>query len=106
MVSSSDLVAARRLDYGEKYTVHESVPAFIPDGFDQSVLSLPNGAKSVYREDKPTDSLQIRVYSDRVTIQRDRYNPKYKPIRHAVYDAPAATALAAVAAGAAISGGS
>jgi len=49
--------------------------------------SLPMGAQAVYREDRPVDSVQVRVYRDRVTLQLDRYNPKYNPVGHAVADA-------------------
>ena len=106
MVTHADLAAARRLEYGEKYRVEESSPVLIPDGFEQSSLSLPNGAEAVYREDTATDSLQIRVYDDYVTIQRDKYNPKYRPAKHAVFDAPKYTAAAVALIGAAWSSGS
>lgn len=100
---------ARNRGYGETVTRVKTGRFLPPPGFEESSppQSLPLGAQAVYREDRPTDSIQIRVYDDKVTYQLDRFNPEYHPIRHAAFDATAYTALAiAVGYGLAGSGGS
>lgn len=94
-------------EYGEKVSQPKHGPYASPPGFVESSFphSIPSGAEAVYREDTPTDSIQIRVYEDKVTYQLDRYNPHYHPVQHAVYDAPEYTALA-IMAGAALAGSS
>ena len=71
--------------YGEK--VEMPRPERIPAEFEQSALSINGGAKTVYREDREEDSLQLRIYEDRATVELDRYNPEYYPVKHAVQDA-------------------
>jgi hypothetical protein len=92
----------RRMDYGEKLEIPKSqAPRHLPANFEQSDLSIHLGAKEVYREDRPEESIQLRVYKDKYVLQLDRHNPKYRPIRHAVEDATLYTA-GALAVGAAI----
>ena len=76
-----------------------AVPSSVPKNFKQSDLSLHLGAQKVYREERATDSVQLRVYEDKYTLQLDRYNPQYYPIKHAVYDATEYTAAALFASG-------
>lgn len=92
-------------EYGEKVSRPKHGPFIPPPGFEESPFpfSIPDCAQTVYRADRPTDSIQIRVYENRVTYQLDRYNPHYHPVQHAVYDAPGYTFLA-LAAGAALAG--
>lgn len=69
-------------------------------------MSLNMGANKVYRDQKPTNSLQIREYDDFYTVEMDRHNPEEgNAIKHAVTDAGKYT-LVAVVAGVAIFGGS
>lgn len=106
MAYGSPVDEARRNEYGETIERPHGGTFVPPPGFEESrfPMSLPLGASAVYRDDRPTDSVQIRVYENRVTYQLDRYNPAYYPIRHAVFDAPLYTALA-VAIGAGLAGG-
>lgn len=94
-------------EYGEMVSQPKHGPYIPPPYFEESSFpySIASGAQAVYREDTPTDSIQIRVYEDRVTYQLDRYNPHHHPVQHAVYDAPGYTLLA-LAAGATIAGSS
>lgn len=71
--------------YGEK--VKMPLPRRIPAEFEQSPMSLHAGADKVYREDRARDSLQLRVYDGHATVELDRYNPEYYPVKHAVQDA-------------------
>jgi hypothetical protein len=52
-------------------------------------FSLKLGAEQVYREDKRGPHYQIRDYKDRWSLQYDRFNPHYRPLRHAAVDATA-----------------
>lgn len=96
---------ARRAVYGEKVSVPKEDVLGFPRGFEGCSLSLDLGAKTVYREEKATDTLQLREYEDRYTIQKDQYHPEEHPVAHAVVDATEYTALAAVGIGALLSGG-
>ncbi len=53
--------------------------------------SIHKGARRVYREDRPGAHVQIREYDDHWTVQRDRYNPHYRPVRHVALDTPVYT---------------
>lgn len=94
---------ARRAGYGETITVPKAEVFGIPTNFESSSLSLHFGAKAVYREDRARDSLQLREYDDHYTLQLDRYNPEYRPVAHAIADAPEYT-IGAAALGAALLG--
>ncbi|WP_135825906.1 hypothetical protein [Halorussus ruber] len=101
----SYLNQARNAEYGEKITVPKNHVVGLPQNFEESPLSIPDGANAVYREDKATDTLQLREYDDKYTLQKDRFHPEDYPVRHAVTDAKKYTALAAVGIGALLSGG-
>ena len=45
-------------------------------GLEPSVLSLPLGADTVYRDGRATASIQVREYDDRYTVQLDHANPE------------------------------
>lgn len=106
MSHESAVRQARRSRYGEKIERPKSGQFFPPRGFEESPFpeSLPMGAQAVYRDDRPTDSVQIRVYEDRVTYQLDQYNPKHHPLQHALFDATIYTAAFAIGIGIAGSG--
>lgn len=95
-MSHSGIAEARRSGYGETVERPKTGTFLPPPNFEESTFpqSLPNGAHTVYREDRPTDSVQIRVYGNKVTYQLDRYNPEYHPAKHAAFDATAYTAAA------------
>lgn len=96
---------ARSAEYGEKIAVPKDAVFGVPRGFEESALSFPNGATKVYREARETDTLQLREYEDRYTLQKDRYHPQEYPVRHAVHDATKYTALGVAALVALASGG-
>jgi hypothetical protein len=80
-IDRSTVERVRRREYGDTLRIErdgriqiDTRRVFETSSFPES---LPMGARTVYREDRPTDSVQIRVYDDRVTLQLDRYNPKY-----------------------------
>ena len=88
--------------YGKTVTVPKAAVGPLPSRFEPSPLSLSLGANAVYRDDRPTDSFQVRAYEDRYTVQLDRHNPDDgSAVRHAFTDAAAYTVplAAAVAAG-------
>lgn len=58
--------------------------------------SIHKGARTVYRENRPGDHVQIREYADHWTIQLDHYNPHYRPVRHVAIDTPEYTRRAAL----------
>lgn len=94
--------------YGEKIKISKAAVGGIPPQFTRSVMSLPMGANQVYRDQRATDSLQIREYDDYYTVQMDKHNPDDgNAIKHAVTDALPYT-LTAVGIGAVVfgSGGS
>jgi hypothetical protein len=106
VITNSDLNRARRRDYGETITLDRRGNVDILADVEPAPfpLSLLLGAEAVYRENRAKDTVQIRVYEDKVTLQLDRYNPRNYPAKHAVGDAGEYTALAAVAAAALWSG--
>lgn len=92
---------ARRHRYGTKITVPMHSAPYLPPGFEQSALSINNGAKAVYRDQRARDSFQIREFDDHWTIEMDKYNPEQGyAIQHAVADAPGYTLAATAVLGA------
>ena len=100
VITRQDLNRARRGAYGETVTYQRNGEVIVPPSVEPAPFpqSLPNGAEKVYREDRATDSIQIRVYEDHVTLQLDQHNPKYSPAKHAVYDATEYTVATLLAA--------
>lgn len=88
---------ARQLDYDEKLNVPRPHRLSIPPGFEPSPFpgSIALGAQEIYRESKPTDTVHMRVYPDRITLELDRYHPRWYPAKHALSDATAYTVGAA-----------
>lgn len=77
----------------------------LPPGFERSRLSIRGPANAVYRDQRKTDSFQIREYDNKWTIELDRHNPETgNAVAHAITDAPGYT-LAALAVGAVVSSG-
>lgn len=97
-ITASDIRRARKQEYGETIKIDRHGQVFVPQNFEKSNFpkSLPLGAETVYREDTPTDSVQIRVHENKVTLQLDEYNPEYHPVKHALSDATKYTAAVAV----------
>lgn len=95
-----------RQEYGRTIKVPKVAAGPVPPRFTKSTLSLPLGANAVYRDQRPTDSFQIREFDDHYTVQLDRHNPENgNAFKHAVTDALPYT-LVAVGLGAAVIGGS
>lgn len=96
---------AREQGYGTKITVPKAKEPTLPLEFEQSLLSIPGGANAVYRDQRKTDSFQIREYNDHWTIELDKHNPEEgNPLAHAVQDAPKYTLAAVAIVGAAMGG--
>lgn len=94
---------ARNQKYNTKIDVPKAAVGGIPPEFDRSPppYSIKKNAIAVYRDQQPTDSFQIREYETKYTIEMDQHNPETgNPVAHAVHDATAYTAVAAVALGA------
>lgn len=108
-IDRSTVERVRRREYGDRLRLERDgrVRFDTRRVFEESPFpeSLPMGAETVYREDRPTDSVQVRVYDDRVTLQLDRYNPKYRPVEHAVADATEYAVFAGATAVGAVLGG-
>lgn len=95
-----------RQEYGKKIKLSKSTAGPIPAQFTESPMSLPLGAQAVYRDQRPTNSLQIREYDNHYTVQLDQHNPdEGNAVKHAVTDALPYT-LGAIGASAMIFGGS
>jgi hypothetical protein len=95
---------AREQGYGVKITVPKTAELTLPPGFERSYWSIEAGAEAVYRDQRETDSFQIREYEDEWTIELDRHNPETgNAIAHGIYDAPKYTLAAVGIAGAAVS---
>lgn len=96
---------AREQKYSTKIELPKEFAGPIPREFEQSALSIPNGATAVYRDQRAQDSYQIREYDDRYTIEMDQHNPEAgNAVAHAVVDAPLYTAAAIVGLGALLNG--
>ncbi len=108
-IDHSTVERVRRREYGKRLRLERDgrVQFDTRRTFEESPFpeSLPLGAETVYREDRRTDSVQVRVYDDRVTLQLDQYNPKYRPVEHAVADAPEFVVFAGATAVGAVVGG-
>lgn len=93
-------------EYGQKIKIPKASVGPVPSRFTESPMSLHLGANQVYRDQRATDSLQIREYDDYYTVEMDRHNPDDgNAIKHAVTDAFAYTAVA-LGVGAMMLGGS
>lgn len=86
MVSRYDVVRARGLAHDEALTRARQDWVRVPPGFRETLLPTRPGVDAVYREDRPTDALAIRVAGDRIVIHRDRYHPRYHPAKHLLHD--------------------
>ena len=79
-------------------TVPKRAEPLLPDDLPLRRSNVPwsihKGARRVYREDRPGSHVQIREYDDHWTVQRDRYNPHYRPVRHVALDTPVYTTKA------------
>lgn len=106
----SAFAKAREQGYSAEVEIPKSAERSLPWNLDirksPPPFSLPMGAKRVYRDDKRGDHFQIREYEDRWTVDLDRFNPHYAPVRHAAADATQYTALAAGIAAVAFGGAS
>lgn len=92
-------------EYGKKVKISKVAAGGVPRRFTESPLSLPMGANAVYRDQRPTDSFQIREYDDYYTVQLDRHNPDNgNAVKHAMTDALPYTIGAALVAGVALGG--
>ena len=92
-------------EYGKKVKISKVAAGSLPSQFTESHMSLPLGANKVYRDQRATDSFQIREYDDYYTVQMDRHNPDDgNAVKHAMTDAFAYT-VAAVGIGAMVFGG-
>lgn len=92
--------------YGKKVKLPKPSVRAVPPQFSQSSMSLHLGANQVYRDQRATDSFQIREYEDYYTVQLDRHNPEEgDAVKHAMTDAFAYTAVAGLGIGAVIFGG-
>jgi hypothetical protein len=107
MVSTSLLPRARKLSPGETLTLSSQDWARVPPGFAETSLSGLRRADT-YREDRPTRPLVVRHprerptgvrgwlvglaslvrrrTDDRVVVGRDRYHPRYHPLKHLAFD--------------------
>lgn len=85
MVSTSLLPRARKLSPGETLTLSRQDWARVPPGFAETPLSRLRGPDT-YREDRPTRPLVVHRTADRVVVGRDRYHPRYHPLKHLAYD--------------------
>lgn len=89
---------AREQGYGERIELPKRSVLGLPDEFECSGLSIQGSAKAVYRDQRETDSFQVREYEDKWAIELDHHNPETgNAIAHAINDAPEYT-IAAVAA--------
>lgn len=90
---------ARDPGWDDVITVPKAAEPELPEtlAVRQSPLpfSLPRGAETVYRQDEPGEHYQIREYDDRWTVDYDRYNPHYAPLKHFAADAGPSSLVAA-----------
>ena len=78
------------LPYDDVVRISKADLRSVPSGFHPSWLSMPLKAKRVYRDNRRTNSLQLREYDDHWTVQLDRYNPETglkEFVLHALTDA-------------------
>ncbi len=93
-------------EYGKKVKLSKTTADPLPPRFTPSVMSLPLGANQVYRDQRATDSLQVREFDDYYTVQMDRHNPDDgNAVKHAVTDALPYTVAAVAGAGIVFGGG-
>ncbi|UHQ98026.1 hypothetical protein HYG81_20615 (plasmid) [Natrinema zhouii] len=91
--------------YGTKIEVPMTAVIGVPANFELSKRSLPNGANAVYRDQRKTNSYQIRAFDDHYTIEMDQHNPETgNAVAHAGFDAPKYTAAGLAIVGAALIG--
>lgn len=96
---------AREQKYGTKVTLSKTFAGPLPQRFETSAMSLPNGATGVYRDQQAKNSFQVREYDNKYTVEMDKHNPeKGNPAAHAIQDAPVYTAIGLVALGALLRG--
>lgn len=71
-------------------TVPKQAEPALPEGVAVRRSNVPwsihKGAQRVYREDRPGAHVQIREYDDRWTVERDQFNPHYRPVEHLLAD--------------------
>lgn len=68
----------------DEITIPKEVREFMPDGAEETVLGLKNGARRQYRY----GNLHIREYDDKFLVHTDRIDPRKNPVGHLVIDAP------------------
>lgn len=88
---------AEQHKYETKVKLPKSVAGPLPHQFEESPWSIEGRAKAAYRDQRETDSFQVREYEDYWTVEMDQFNPEEgRAVEHVVADAPGYTAAALV----------
>lgn len=83
--------------YGVKVELLKERAGALPARYHESTYSLRLGAEAVYRDRKPTDSIQVRDYGRYWELELERYNPDVgSKAGHALADATGYTLVASL----------
>lgn len=75
----------------EKITVPKSDAPELPEYFEEYAPAnelQEDGALRSYRDDEPENSVHVIEYEDCWKAHLDDHNPKHRPVKHLVEDAP------------------
>lgn len=84
------LALVRHVASDAEVTVSKRDEPLLPPGVPVRRSNVPwsvhKGARRVFREERPSEHVQIREYPDHWTVEVDSFNPHYRPLRHLMLD--------------------
>ncbi|WP_135852598.1 hypothetical protein [Halorussus salinus] len=86
-----EYIAQLKTGETEKVTIPKDEVPELPEYFEEHAPAnelQEDGALRSYRDDEPEDSVHVIEYEDCWKVHLDDHNPRHRPVKHLVEDAP------------------
>lgn len=77
---------AREKRPGSRVEIPKDAVQGFPPGFEETPLHLVDAADAVYRERRKAGPLRLHEHPERYVLARERFHPRHRFFKHAVYD--------------------